>query len=68
MLLGADGGLDDSSVEGVGDQADDQVVLRQGLVESSIIGNIKGDGLGVLEVPAELLGTLEGSAGCPDSR
>ena len=34
MLLLADGRLDDGSVEGVGDQADDQVVLGNLSVES----------------------------------
>lgn len=64
MLLGADGGLDDIGVEGVGDQGDGEIDLLQGLVKSSIIGDIKGDGLGVLEALAELLSTLEGSASC----
>lgn len=64
MLLGADGGLDDIGVEGVGDQGDGEIDLLQGLVKSSIIGDIEGDGLGVLEALAELLSTLEGSAGC----
>jgi hypothetical protein len=49
-------------VESVGDQRDDQVDLLHGLVESSIIADIKGDGLGVLEVSSESLGTLEGTA------
>lgn len=64
MLLGADGGLDDIGVEGVGDQGDGEVNLLQSLVKSSIVGDIEGDGLGVLEAFAELLSTLEGSAGC----
>jgi hypothetical protein len=37
-------------VESVGNQRDDQVDLLHGLVESSIITDIKGDSLGVLEI------------------
>lgn len=63
MLLGADSTLDDLGVEGVGDQRDDQVDLLKGLVQSSVIANIKGDRIGVLEALAQLLGTLEGTTG-----
>lgn len=62
ILLGADSRLDDGGVESVGDQRDDQVDLLHGLVESGIIADIKGDGLGVLEVASEGLGTLKGTA------
>lgn len=64
MRFGADGRLDDQRVEGVGDQGDDHVGLLDGLVKSTGIADVKGDGLGVLEALAELLGTFEGSAGC----
>jgi hypothetical protein len=37
--------------------------LGQGSVESGFVGNIQGNGLGVLEALAQLLGALEGSAG-----
>lgn len=63
MLFGADGRLNDQSVEGVGDQGDGQVNLLHGLVQSGIIADIEGDGVGVLEAFAQLLGALEGTAG-----
>lgn len=63
MLLGADGRLDDQGVEGVGDQGDGDIVLRESLVEGLVIADIEGNGSGVLEAFAELLGALEGSAG-----
>jgi hypothetical protein len=64
MLLGPDGRLDDGGVESVGDQRDDHVDLLHGLVESGIITDIEGDGLGVLEVAGKGLGTLKGTASC----
>jgi hypothetical protein len=60
--LGADGGLDDQSVEGVGDQGDSDIGLLEGLVKGSIIVDIKSNGLGVLEARGELLSALEGTA------
>lgn len=63
MLLGADGRLDDQGVEGVGDQGDGDIVLRESLVEGLVIADIEGNGSGILEAFAELLGALEGSAG-----
>lgn len=63
VLLGADSRLDDQGVEGVGDQGDSQVDLLHGLVQSGVIVDIEGDGIGVLEAFAELLGALEGTAG-----
>ena len=63
MLLCPDGALDNLSVESVGDQADDEVDLLESLVQSSIITDIEGDGLGVLEAIAQLLSTLKGTAG-----
>lgn len=62
VRLGADTGLDDQGVEGVRDQGDGQVDLFQGLVEGGIIVNVEGDGLGVFEALAELLGAFEGAA------
>ena len=64
MLLGPDSRLDNEGVEGVRDQGDSHIDLGKGLVESSFITDIEGNGLGVLEALAELLGVLEGSAGC----
>lgn len=63
MRFGADGRLDDQCVKGVGDQGDDHIGRLDGLVKSSGIVDIEGNGLGVLEALAELLGTFEGSAG-----
>ena len=63
MLLCPDGALDNLSVESVGDQADDEVDLLESLVQSSIITDIEGDGLGVLEAGTELLGGFEGTTG-----
>lgn len=51
-------------MEGVGDQGDGHIVLGEGLVEGIGISNVEGNGRGVLEAFAELLGALEGSAGC----
>jgi hypothetical protein len=62
ILLGADGRLDDGSVESVGNQGDGEVDSLHGLVESSIIADVEGDGLGVLEALGQLLGALEGTA------
>lgn len=61
--LGADTRLNDQGVEGVRDQGDGQIDLLKGLVEGGIIVNVEGDGRGVLEALAELLGALEGAAG-----
>jgi len=63
ILLGADGRLDDGSVESVGDQGDDEVDSLHGLVEGGIVANVEGDSLGVLEVLGQLLGAFEGTAG-----
>lgn len=61
--LGADTRLDHQRVEGVRDQGDGQVDLFEGLVQRSGIVDIEGNGLGVFEPGAELLGALEGAAG-----
>lgn len=64
MLLLADGRLDNGGVEGVGDQANDKVVLGDLGVEGLRVGNIERDGGGVLDADRESFGGLEGSAGC----
>lgn len=61
--LGPDTRLDDQRVESVRDQRDSQIDLVEGLVERSIITDIEGDGVGVLEAGAEFLGAFEGAAG-----
>lgn len=62
MLLVADGRLDDGGVVGVGDQADGQVVLGDGGIESSRVVDVDGDRVGIGNALGELLGGLEGSA------
>lgn len=64
MLLLADGRLDDLGVEGVWDQGDDEVVLGDGGVEGLCVVDIEGGRLCALDAGGELLGGLEGPAGC----
>lgn len=64
MLLLADSGLDDSGVERVGDQADDEVVLGDLRVEGLLVGDVERDGVGVLDAGRERLGVLQSPAGC----
>jgi hypothetical protein len=64
MLLGLDGGLDDEGVEGVGNERDDQIVLANLLLERIGVGDVEGDGAGVLETLGEGFGAVEGTAGC----
>lgn len=64
MLLLADGRLDDGGVEGVGNQADDKVVLGHLGVQGLVVGHIEGDGGSILDTGGERLGRLEGSASC----
>lgn len=64
VLLGPDGGLDDGRVPGVGDQADDEVVLGDLGVEGRVVAGIERDGGGALDAVGELLGRLERAAGC----
>lgn len=64
MLLLSDGRLDDGGVEGVGDQADDEVVLRKLGVQGLVVGDIERDGDGVLDTDGERLGGFESSASC----
>lgn len=63
VLLGPDGGLDDGRVPGVGDQADDEVVLGDLGVEGRVVAGIERDGGGALDAIGELLGRLERAAG-----
>lgn len=63
MLLVSDGGLDDGGVVGVRDQADDQVVLGNGSIESLFVVDVEGDGRGKVDALGELLCFLESSAG-----
>lgn len=63
MLLLADGGLDDSGMEGVGDQADNKVVLGDLGVQGLVIGNIERDGSGILDADRESFGGLQSPAG-----
>lgn len=64
MLFLPDGGLDHGGVEGVGDQADDEVVLGHLGVEGGVVVNVERDGGRVLHARGQLLGRLEGAACC----
>jgi hypothetical protein len=64
MLLGLDSGLDDEGVEGVGNERDDQVVLADLLLERIGVGDVEGDGAGVLETLSEGFGAVKGTTGC----
>lgn len=55
-------------MEGVWDQGDDEVVLGDSGVEGLCVVDIEGGGLGVLDAGGELLGGLEGPAGCGEAR
>ncbi|EFE40642.1 hypothetical protein TRV_04692 [Trichophyton verrucosum HKI 0517] len=48
----------------VWDEGDDQLDLGQLGVQGSRVIDVQGDGVGVLDALAELLGALEGTAGC----
>jgi hypothetical protein len=63
VLLLGDSSLDDGGVEGVGNQADNNAVLANLVLEGGLVGDIERDGAAVLEALAELLGRLEGTAG-----
>ena len=63
VLLGPDGGLDDGRVPGVGDQADDEVMLGDLGVEGRVVAGIERDGGGALDAVGELLGRLKRAAG-----
>jgi hypothetical protein len=51
-------------MEGVGDQGDDKITSADLGIKSRLVGDIEGDGAGVLEPFGELLGGFEGPAGC----
>lgn len=48
---------------GVGDEADDDVVLGNGGIEGLVVVDVEGDGRGQLDAGRELLCAFEGSAG-----
>ena len=64
MLLLPDGRLDHSSVEGIGDQANNKIVLGDLGVQGLRIGNIERDGSGILDADRKSFGRLQGPAGC----
>jgi len=64
MLLLPDGGLDDSGMEGVGDQANDKVVLGDLGVQGVRIGDIERDGSGILYAGRKGFGRFQSPAGC----
>lgn len=51
-------------MEGVWDQADDKIVLRNFGIEGFLVGDVDGDGMGILDSLGELLGAFKGSASC----
>lgn len=63
MLLLVDSSLDDLSVVGVGDQADNDGVLANLVLEGGRVVDIERDGAAVLQAFAKLLGRVEGTAG-----
>lgn len=63
MLLHGNCGLDDGRVEGEWDQADDEGILANLMLEGGLVGDIKRDGVAVLQTLGELLGGFECSAG-----
>jgi hypothetical protein len=67
MLLLANGRLDNSGVERVGDQANDQIVLGDLGVQGLRIGNIERDGSGILDAARKSFGGLQSPAGCGES-
>lgn len=58
ILLGANSGLDDLGVVGVGDEGDDEVDFLKLLVKSGGIVDVERDGLGVLSAGSKLLGVV----------
>ena len=61
--LAFDSCLDDISVVGVGNERDNEVMLSNGLLESSSVVDIKGNRSGVRKVRAQLFGGLQSTAG-----
>lgn len=49
---------------GVGDQADDEVVLGDLGIEGRVVARVERDGGGALDAVGERLGRLERAAGC----
>lgn len=66
VLLVADGALDDIGVEGVGDEGDDEIDLGHCGIESLGVGDVEGDRVCIGDALTELLGGLEGTAGCAE--
>lgn len=64
ILLGANSGLDDLGVVGVGNEGDDEIDLFELLVQSGGVVDVKRDGLGVLSAGSKLLGVVEISGRC----
>lgn len=62
ILLLSDRRLDDGSMEGVRNQADDQVMLGNLGIQSLGIGNIERNRCRELHASGQALGSLEGSA------
>jgi len=56
ILLLADGRLDDSSVVGVGNQADDEVILGNLSIQSLVVAHVESNGVGALGASNEGLG------------
>jgi hypothetical protein len=64
MLLLSDCRLDDHGVVGIGDQADDKVVLRELGIQSLVVGNIERDRGSIFDTDRERLGGFECPASC----
>ena len=64
ILLVPNGRFDDDRMEGIGDQANDQVVLCDFRIESFIVRNIERNGFSILDSRRESFGTFEASACC----
>lgn len=62
VLLLADGRLDNSGMESVWDEGNDQVVFADSGVQSLLVGDIEGDWGSVLDAFGELLCALKGTA------
>lgn len=64
MLLLGDGGLENGGVVGVGDQADDNGVLANLVLQGVGVVDVEGDWVAVLQALGELLGRLKRTACC----
>jgi hypothetical protein len=67
VLLVSDRGLDDGSVKGVWDQANDKIVLCYRSVQGFVVGDIQGDWLCELDALGELTCAVEISTGWRES-